>query len=316
MTLHRRNRSVLLTFAVAALATSPGLTAASGQASAKSATASVSPKTLPARVKEFTFFSKSLRREMHYRVLLPARYKTTRKRYPTLFLLHGLYGDFTNWTTLTHVAQSTRNLDLILAMPDAGNSWYVNSATEENDKFEDYIVQDFVSEIDEHFRTIRERGARAIAGLSMGGYAALNFSIKHPKLFSYAGAFSAALDAPQDLDERVSEYAPSLDKAFGPHASATRSTNDVFLVLENAASDGLPYVYVDCGEGDGFLPVNRALATKLRGKKVSYEYHEFPGAHEWAYWNAAIQRYLAVLAAKQFFQSGSSSNEGSRHSEP
>jgi putative tributyrin esterase len=299
MTFDNRRRLALLLFAVAVLTASPVLTAAPGDASAKSAT----PKILPGRVKEGTFFSKSLRREMHYRVLLPGRYETSSKHYPTLFLLHGLYGDFTNWTSLTRVVQWTRSLDLIVAMPDAGNSWYVNSATEEGDDFEDYIVQDFVSEIDTHFRTIRERPARAIAGLSMGGYAALNFSIKHPELFSYSGAFSAALDAPQDLDQRVPEYAPSLEKAFGPHGSVARSANDVFLLLEKSAPDGLPYFYIDCGESDGFLTINRELSVRLRGKKTSYEYHEFPGTHEWAYWDAAIRRYLATLTAKQFLRS-------------
>jgi S-formylglutathione hydrolase FrmB len=294
-----RSRLASLLLAVTSLMISPVLGASSPQGTANS----VAPKVLPPRVKEATFFSKSLQREMHYRVLLPARYQTSRRRYPTLFLLHGLYGDFTNWTTLTHVPEWARNREVIIAMPDAGNSWYVNSATEEKDKFEDYIVEDFVSEIDAHFRTIRQRPARAIAGLSMGGYAALNFSIKHPEMFSYAGALSAALDAPQDLDQRVAEYASSLDKALGPHGSATRSANDVFLVLENSAPDGLPYFYIDCGEGDGFLTINRALAARLQEKKISYEYHEFPGVHEWAFWDAAIQRYLAMLTAKQFFRS-------------
>jgi putative tributyrin esterase len=251
-------------------------------------------------VKDAIFFSKSLQREMHYRVLLPADYQSSAKRYPTLFLLHGLYGDFTNWTMMTHLAKWSKNLDLIIAMPDAGNSWYVNSATTEADKFEEYIVEDFVLEIDSHFRTVRERPARAIAGLSMGGYAAVNFSVKHPTLFSYAGAVSAALDAPLELDERIPEFKANLQKAFGPRGSPVRSANDIFLLVQTSEKDALPYFYVDCGEGDFFLTVNRTLAAKLQEKKIRYEYHEFPGAHEWAYWDAAIRRFLVVLTEKEF----------------
>jgi S-formylglutathione hydrolase FrmB len=66
---------------------------------------------------------------MHYRVLLPAGYESSEERYPSLYLLHGLYGDFKNWSTLTHLADWAEHLDLVVAMPDAGNSWYVNSAT-------------------------------------------------------------------------------------------------------------------------------------------------------------------------------------------
>jgi putative tributyrin esterase len=261
------------------------------------------PKDLQPRLRYATFFSKSLQREMRYRVLLPANYETSEKRYPALFLLHGLYGDFTNWTTLTHLSELARNLDLIIAMPDAGNSWYVNSATVGADRFEDYIVRDFIFEIDSHFRTLHERSARAIAGLSMGAYAAVDFSMKHPELFSYSGAISAALDAPQGLDERIPEFAPSLQKAFGPHGSQVRQANDVFLLLKNGAAESLPYFYVDCGEADMFLIVNRTFTSQLEERKIGHEYHEFPGAHTWQYWDAAIRRFLLLLTTKQFVNS-------------
>ena len=249
---------------------------------------------------DVSFRSESLQREMHYRVLLPAGYERSEKHYPTLYLLHGLYGDFKNWSTLTHLAGWAEGLELVVAMPDAGNSWYVNSATKESDKFEDYIVNDFITEVDSHFRTIRDRNARAIAGLSMGGYAAMNFSIKHPPLFSYSGAISGALDAPSGLDERVSGFREGLRNAFGPHGNPNRSANDVFLLLETADKGKLPYFYIDCGEDDIFSTANRNLAARLREKKISYEYHEMPGAHTWEYWDAAIRRFLAVLCSKHF----------------
>ena len=149
---------------------------------------------------------------MKYRVFLPRGYETSVKRYPTLYLLHGLYGDFQNWSSKTNLATWAENLELVIAMPDAGDSWYVNSATNESDRFEDYIVRDFVAEVDANFRTIPERRARAIAGLSMGGYAAMNFSLKHTQLFSFVGAISAALDAPGNLDERKPQAAISTSR--------------------------------------------------------------------------------------------------------
>ena len=120
-------------------------------------------------LRDASFQCASLNRMMHYRVLLPANYDTSKKRYPTLFLLHGLYGDYKNWSTLTSLVKYARNLNLIIAMPDAGNSWYVDSATNPADRYEDYFVQDFIREIDAHYRTKPERSARAVAGLSMGG---------------------------------------------------------------------------------------------------------------------------------------------------
>src|ERR1700741_2035800 len=99
-------------------------------------------------LRDATFHSTSLNRDMHYRILLPANYDASAQRYPTLFLLHGLNGDDQNWSTRTSLLNYARDLNLIIAMPDAGNSWYVNSATDPEDRYEDYIVKDFIAEID------------------------------------------------------------------------------------------------------------------------------------------------------------------------
>jgi putative tributyrin esterase len=255
-------------------------------------------------LRDASFHSSSLNREMHYRVLLPENYDASVQRFPTLILLHGLYGDYQNWSTRTSLAKYARGLQLIIAMPDAGNSWYVNSATDPADQYEDYIVQDFISEIDRHYRTIREGYARAIAGLSMGGYAAVKFSLKYPSLFAYAGGISAALDASANLDETHPEFRDGLRKAFGEAGNPVRSQNDVFVLLSHADIQGLPYFYLDCGSDDTFLDVNRKFVALLQQLKIPYESHELPGSHAWNYWDAAIERFLLTLAKRNFAHGG------------
>jgi putative tributyrin esterase len=255
------------------------------------------PATTP---RDSSFHSPSLNREMHYRVLLPANYEVSTQRYPTLFLLHGLNGDYQNWSTRTSLAKYARQLNLIIVMPDAGNSWYVNSATDPADKYEDYIVKDFINEIDTHYRTIRKGSARAIAGLSMGGYAAVKFSLKYPRLFAYAGGISAALDASADLDTTHPEFRDGLRKAFGEAADPARPQNDVFALLTHAVLKDLPYLYLDCGSDDMFLAVNRKFVGRIGKLRVPYEFHEMPGGHTWNYWDAAIQRFLLMLAKNNF----------------
>ena len=257
-------------------------------------------KHAPSTLRDASFHSASLSREMHYRVLLPANYDAATQRYPTLVLLHGLYGDYKNWSTLTKLSKYARALNLIIAMPDAGNSWYVDSATVPADKYEDYIVQDFIQEIDAHYRTKPERSARAVAGLSMGGYAAVKFALKYPNLFSYVGGISAALGAAGDLDETHPEFRDGLRKAFGETGNPVRQQNDVFPLLEGADIKALPYVYLDCGSGDMFLGVNRKFVGQLQQLKIPYEFHEMPGGHEWKYWDGAIQRFLNVLVSQNF----------------
>src|SRR6266699_6773087 len=116
---------------------------------------------------------------MHYRVIIPRDYATG-GRVPVIYLLHGLYGDYQNWDTRTGLENYVQNFHLLIVMPDADDSWYTNSATIPADKFEDYIATDLISEIDEKYRTIGERHARAIAGLSMGGYGAVKLGMKYP----------------------------------------------------------------------------------------------------------------------------------------
>jgi len=251
-------------------------------------------------VREATFHSGSLNRDMRYRVILPAGYDSSEKRYPTLFLLHGLYGDFTNWSTRTNLVSDVRDMNLIIAMPDAGNSWYVNSVSNPDDKFEDYIVKDFVEEIDTHYRTLPEGYARAIAGLSMGGYAAVKFSLKYPQLFSQVGGISAALDASADLDQRRVDFREGLQKVFGEPGNPARAQNDVFTLLSHADARKLPQYYLDCGADDMFLGVNRKFAARLQELGISYEFHEMPGDHNWKYWDSAIERFLSVLSKTSF----------------
>jgi putative tributyrin esterase len=248
-------------------------------------------------VRDSAFHSAALDREMKYRVLLPCFYQAGVERFPVLYLLHGLYGNYLNWSTLTNLKHYAEKYSLIVVMPDAGDSWYTNSAASAKDNFEDYIARDLVAEIDGKFRTLRERQARAIAGLSMGGYGALKIALRYPGNFALAGSLSGALDAPQDLGDRVPPFRDQLMKVFGPAGSAVRRDNNVFSMLRGASAKDIPYFYLACGSADAdFLQVNREFAAKLSSRGVAYEYHETPGGHAWDYWNRSVRDLLRASA--------------------
>lgn len=246
------------------------------------------------RVVNGVFHSESLNRDMHYRILLPRGYRAG--RFAVLYLLHGLYGDYTNWDTNTRLEQYSERLPLIIVLPDAGDSWYTNSVTVPGDKFEDYIVKDLIPEIDSHYRTIRLRDARAIAGLSMGGYGAIKFALKYPEMFAFAGSLSGAFDAPRDLDTRVPQFGEKLLPVFGPSGDPNRSANDLFLLLDHVDAASQPYLYIECGTEDGFLAINREFVSSLPRRRIGYEYHETPGGHSWDYWERAAQSLLRSLS--------------------
>jgi putative tributyrin esterase len=242
-------------------------------------------------VKDSLFRSTSLQREMHYRIILPARYKNG-GRFPVLYLLHGIFGDYKNWDTRTHLEDYAKNMPIIIVMPDADNSWYTNSATVPADRFEDYIVKDFIPEIDDKFRTIRDRHARAIAGLSMGGYGAVKLGLKYPELFVFSGSLSGAFNATQNLDTLRPEFRTKLLEVFNAEGSSTRAENDVFTLLSAQHETPYPYFYLACGSSDFFLGTNRAFAQQLSSRNLAYEYHETAGGHTWQYWDDAVKPLL------------------------
>jgi putative tributyrin esterase len=242
-----------------------------------------------------SFRSDSLGRDGHYRILLPIDYSRG-GRFPVLYLLHGLYGDDRNWETRTGLKNYARNLPLLIVMPDADDSWYTNSATVPQDKFEDFIAKDLIAEIDGKYRTIRERRGRAIAGLSMGGYGAVKMALEYPNLFAFAGSLSGALNAAENLDTLRPEFRAKLLEVFGNDGSPTRAENDVFLLLKKTSDQtALPYLYLACGTSDSFLDTNRAFVLQLSSRKIAYEYHETPGGHTWEYWDSALQPMLQAI---------------------
>ena len=143
------------------------------------------------------FMSPAVDRLMKYNVLLPKNYAQTTDCYPVLYLLHGLTQNYTAWG-LTNGAPFYAGLydDLIVVMPDGGNSWYVNwekSEGGQTNNWADHIVEDVVSHVDWNYRTIARREGRAIAGLSMGGYGAITLGLRNPDMFISVGSTSGAL---------------------------------------------------------------------------------------------------------------------------
>jgi len=247
--------------------------------------------------------SKLMQREMPYRVVLPEGYSTSKdKRYPVIYLLHGLFGSSANWTTLTKLPVYAQSYDAIIVTPEGENGWYTDSHLIAANKYESYIVKELIPEIDAKYRTISKREGRMIAGLSMGGYGALKFGFKYPEMFVLAGSFSGALGAPTYRSTPGMEsIVKTIDEAFGPAGSETRMSNDLFAMVRNASPEkikALPYIYLDCGTEDILFQNNRDFVALLVEKKIPHEYRQLPGAHNWEYWNKQVQEFLRVSAQR------------------
>ena len=170
-----------------------------------------------------------------------------------------------------------------------------------NDKYESYVVQELIPEIDTKFRTLADRSHRAIAGLSMGGYGSLKFGLKFPEKFVVIGSFSGALGAAswsvKTLGNSWKALTDSIASVYGEDDSQTRKDNDIYKIVREISPEKvktLPFLYIDCGTEDFLIQQNRDFAALLVEKKIPHEYRQLPGKHDWVYWDSQVQEFLRV----------------------
>lgn len=249
-----------------------------------------------------------LGRSINYRILYPIQYYKAdkqEKRFPVLYLLHGLTGQSSNWIDRTRVALYATHYDLFIVMVEGGNGWYTDSATVSTDKYESYIVRELIPDVEKRFRVSQERGGRAVAGLSMGGYGAFKFGLKYPEMFALVASMSGALDIASVTEKELS--APgipattrdSIMQTFGPVNSPTRGANDIFKLVRELPSErvkALPFLYFDCGTEDFLFKDNRDFVALLVEGKIPHEYRQLPGSHNWQYWDRQINEILRLTA--------------------
>jgi uncharacterized protein (TIGR03067 family) len=286
------------------------------------------PTTAPAQplpVKTVEFNSESVGRKMKYNIVLPAKYDQTKDRYPVLYLLHGLTSNYTAWARMG-VPDYARAYDLIVVMPDVGNSWYVNWAKSEDgqkNNWEDAIIKDLVNHVDATYRTIAKREGRAINGLSMGGFGGLMLGLRHADMFCSIGSHSGAIAYARQQAERI-KAGKDAPKGKGPPSTtpdpkigidgfssqAERTPKGVmFTTAEEATAydpfalvlklprDKLPHIYLDCGTEDGLIKSNLEFAKLLMDNKIPHTFAQSPGGHNAPYWTREVGHSMAVQYA-------------------
>ncbi|MEP7075161.1 MAG: alpha/beta hydrolase family protein [Acidobacteriota bacterium] len=247
--------------------------------------------------------SSLISRKIPYRVLLPDAYDSSTRTFPVLYLLHGLFGSFENWTDLTGLDGYVDDFPMIVVMPDAGDSWYTDRV--EGEAYESYLVGELIPEIEAGFRASGERSQRLIAGNSMGGYGAFKLALKHRDLFALAGSFSGAFHAPKlngtEDNTNWDELGPSITNVFGDMDETVRWANYLDSILEQYPKTkvpDLPYLYLDCGKQDGFIFANREMDLIFGNAGIRHEFHELEGGHDWRYWDDRIRHFLEFAAFK------------------
>ena len=194
--------------------------------------------------------------------------------FPVLYLLHGLSGDHTLFVRLYAVERFARDQRLMLVMPDTGRFFYVNDPRLGGLAYEDHIVKDVIGFVERVFPAIPERKARAVAGISMGGYGALMLALRHRDLFSAAASISGAvLFAHAPIEGRLN---------VGPLSEAMpKDDYNLWRLAERyAATKQDLALRISCGTDDNLYALNGQLHTHLETLGVQHTYVEHPGAHD------------------------------------
>ncbi len=235
------------------------------------------------------YHSQSLQKASAFNVIFPEDANLPGP-WSTFYLLHGLSDDHTTWQRRSSIERYVAGMPLVVVMPDGGRGWYTNAL--EGLAYEDDLLKDVIGLVERTFPVKADRSARAIGGLSMGGYGALKLAFKHPGMFcsanSHSGALAfARLQRLQPGDRHTLEF----ERIFGKAAKG--GPEDLFSLVEKIEPGQIPSLRIDCGTEDFLLDHNRAFHALLEAKKVEHEYHEFPGGHNWGYWDLHVQQAVA-----------------------
>ncbi|MEI6913888.1 MAG: alpha/beta hydrolase family protein [Armatimonadota bacterium] len=212
--------------------------------------------------------------------------------FPVFYLLHGLSDDHTGWVRRTSIELYVREEPMIVVMPNGERSWYTNAQGNPMAQFEDYITRELIGFVDSTLQTVSTRAGRAIGGLSMGGYGAVKLALKHPELFCAAASLSGALvingafvgDEARDKEMRL---------IFGEDMRG--GEEDILAIAERADRSTLPAIRIDCGTEDWLLESNRTTHARFEELHIPHEYEEYPGDHNWDYWDLHIQDALVFI---------------------
>lgn len=228
-------------------------------------------------------------------VYTPAGYEKSKKRYPVFYLLHGMGGDENAWTELGRAAQILDNLiaqgkaePMIVVMTN-GNASQEAAPGETSAGLKPPTTQlpktmdgsfetafpEVVKFIDSNYRTIPRKNARAIAGLSMGGFHSLNISKQYPDMFDYIGLFSAA------IKPREGVKSPVYDDLEGK------------LKIQFEKKPALYYIAI--GNKDFLYDANKQFRALLDKNAYPYEYFETGDGHIWKNWRIYLTEFVPKL---------------------
>ena len=248
------------------------------------------------------------------KLVMPGMPKREEKPYKTLYLLHGVFGNYMDWVCNTRLIRYAEEHDLAIVMPSGDNAFYVDQPAGHN-YYGEFIGRELVELTRRMFPLSRKREDTYIGGLSMGGFGALRNGLKYSDTFGRIVALSGALLVEQ-MAARTEEHPMFIESksyaeaCFGDLTKLLESDRNPRWLVGKMKKEGtdFPKIYMACGESDGLLSVNQDMATFLREQGADVTFEIGPGAHEWNFWDAYIKKGIEWLPTEKSGQGIHSGN--------
>ena len=252
---------------------------------------------------EVNFFSETLTLGCTMLVLLPQpplakAQKKPRKKFRTLYLLHGRSDDHASWQRKTSIERYVEGLNLAVVMPAVHRSFYTDMV--HGGKYWQFISEEVPAVVHGLFPLSYDRKDNFVAGLSMGGYGAFKLALTHPERYAAAASLSGGLDLsytvradnPRNDENRLAEFRT----IFGDLNKVAGSKHDLIALAEKVSRAPIkPRLYQCCGTEDFIYPDNVRFREAVSKLPLDLTYEEGPGEHSWAYWDKMIQNVLAWM---------------------
>lgn len=262
----------------------------------------VADGAIASTISHHSFPSETLGRDYAYNVYLPDGYETSGFTYPTLYLLHGSFGNENDWPVKGELQATADRLiaegsipPAVIVMPGS-LSWWVDGY---NEKAETAFFSDLIPHIEATWRVIPEREGRLVAGLSAGGYGTVNFVLEHPEVFAAGAALSPASYVPQPPSHSSGNRHPAYLKADGTYdPEMWEKLNYPQYIDDYKAQDLVVPLYINSGDHDTFDIAYHAavLYQALREHQPdAVEFRVVDGDHEWPVWIETLPEAMTYI---------------------
>jgi diacylglycerol O-acyltransferase/trehalose O-mycolyltransferase len=275
----------------------------------------VATRRIDTRTRDITVDSPAVGKQVKVRLLLPADFATSTRRWPVLYLLHGCCDSYVSWTRSTDIEKLTGKAGMIVAMPDGGavgfySDWLVGP------KWETFHTVELPELLASNYRA---SDRRAIAGLSMGGLGALGYAARHPGSYASAASFSGIVHTRLSKQESQGYLGLVQSQGEDPAALWGDPTTDVDVWREHNPYDlaaqlkAIP-IFVSAGNGQrgpldkpgagvdeieqSIGAENKAFASRLRELGAGAQIDLYgPGTHNWVYWQRELHKAWPMITA-------------------